>query len=135
MQTLKGLTVPPGTEWEELFTLFLTLDNHNIMPDKEWYNEALEKITAIGAKKYIYHVVLWASDKMGDYEAYKDRMDEYWNNRFTGKNTRALEGTLENVQRFYPVYRYVDRAETHEQSRAGPHPDAGMAFLPADPIL
>lgn len=90
MRTLKGLTVPPGTEWEALFTLFLTLDNHKIMPDEEWYNEVLEKITAIGKEEYIDHVVTWARSKKDDHEAYKGRMDEYWNKRFAGQNAYSI---------------------------------------------
>lgn len=90
MRTLKGLTVPPGTEWEALLTLFLTLDNHKIMPNEEWYNEALEKITAIGKEEYIDHVVTWARNKMNDHEAYKGRMDEYWNKRFAGQNAYSI---------------------------------------------
>ncbi|KAA2243172.1 DUF4132 domain-containing protein [Chitinophaga agrisoli] len=97
MRSLKGLTVPPGSEWEELFTLFLALDNHNIMPDNEWYQAALEKISAIGKEVYIDHVVKWASNKMDDHEAYKGRMDEYWNKRFAEKHTGTMGSSLETA--------------------------------------
>ena len=97
MRTLKGLTVPPGTEWEELFTLFLTLDNHKIMPDEEWYNEVLEKINIIGKEAYLLHVIQWVTSRLNDYETYKGRIDEYWNNRFARKHSRLVEDSLEDA--------------------------------------
>lgn len=100
MRTLKGLTVPPGTDWEELFTLFLSLDNHNIMPDEEWYNAVLEKITAIGRDAYIDHVIGWIRYKIyDDQEAYKSRMDDYWNKHFAGGNAANIGTYLETDMR------------------------------------
>lgn len=97
MRTLKGLTVPPGTEWEELFTLFLTLDNHKVMPNEEWYNAVQEKIAIIGKEAYLNHVITWARSRMNDYDAYKGRMDEYWNRCFSNRYSRSVEDSLENA--------------------------------------
>ena len=97
MRTLKGLTVPPGTDWEELFTHFLSLDNHNIMPDEEWYNAVQERISAIGKDVYTEHVTGWFRSRIyEDQEAYKSRMDEYWNKGFGGSYATNIGGTLES---------------------------------------
>ncbi|WP_343671501.1 DUF4132 domain-containing protein [Chitinophaga sp.] len=83
MRSLKGLTVPPGTDWEELFTLYLSLDNHKVMPGREWYNGVNEKITAIGKEAFFDHVMGWLKERMYDsYREYRDRVEEYWNRHF-----------------------------------------------------
>ncbi|QMW03203.1 DUF4132 domain-containing protein [Spirosoma foliorum] len=56
---LLGIEIPNGTEWEDLFTLFLTLDSHKTMPGSKWYKSLRELIDRIGEETYTNLSIAW----------------------------------------------------------------------------
>lgn len=55
---LLGIEVPNGKDWEDLFTWYLTLNSHKVMPSNKWNKEVKVLIDKIGKERYstiIYH--------------------------------------------------------------------------------
>lgn len=54
-----GIDVPAGEAWESLFSHFLTLDNHKLMPGKKWLQSLAPLVEAIGTEAYAAKAVNW----------------------------------------------------------------------------
>ncbi|MBX2858393.1 MAG: DUF4132 domain-containing protein [Cellvibrionaceae bacterium] len=47
--------------WVHIFTHFILLDAHNVMPKKQWYNELSQKIKALGEAEFSSYGSQWIS--------------------------------------------------------------------------
>ncbi len=75
---LLGVDVPNGQKWEDLFTLFLTLDSHKSMPGTKWYKSLSELITLIGEEEYVNVIIKWLQKLL---EKKHQELPDYWRTR------------------------------------------------------
>ncbi|MFB6457150.1 DUF4132 domain-containing protein [Chitinophaga sp. Hz27] len=78
MRTMYDFPLPEGEEWEDLFTLFFSLDNHKKRPDNAWYDQVAAVLDKIGHQTYLDLTVNWLTEKMATIERNAKKLDDYW---------------------------------------------------------
>ncbi|NIG54467.1 DUF4132 domain-containing protein [Chitinophaga sp. Cy-1792] len=102
MRTIDDFPLPAGEDWEDLFTLFLSLDNHKKRPDKEWYAKVKVVLDKIGHEQYLDVTVNWLIAKCEQLQRNIKRLDEFlkksWRFRLHEDFplTQRMEKVLEN---------------------------------------
>ncbi|RAJ82021.1 uncharacterized protein DUF4132 [Chitinophaga dinghuensis] len=86
MRTIHDFPLPAGQAWEDLFTLFLSLDNHKLRPSKEWYEKAAVLLEEIGHENYIDLTANWLTTRLSKIHEATNELDDYWGKQ--GKHSK-----------------------------------------------